>query len=133
MQESCSGSYRDTNSSHTEETKGLLENTDRVELKNNGIVAILKGFIKTTDSQEDTLKYQVYSYKCLRWTHTGAMRLLQGMGPQQILGPQYILVSGRHRAITNPDPGIDDIMLLEVIANPERLSAMDIFAKAISK
>jgi hypothetical protein len=40
-------------------------------------------------------------------------------------------VSGRHRAITNPDPGIDDIMLLEVLDNPEHLSAIDIFAKAL--
>ena len=50
----------------------------------------------------------------LRWSHSVALRLLQGASVPQILGAGWFLVGGAHRAAWHPFPGVDAPVLAEV-------------------
>jgi hypothetical protein len=68
-----------------------------------------------------------HKYKRLRWGMIPAQLVIQGASPQALLGDKFILLRGAHRPPYHPLPGMDDVTIVQVSENPDRLGVEDIF------
>lgn len=75
----------------------------------------------------DGLAAFAYSAIRLIWTHDSAMRLLQGMTVQSILGPSWLVLAGSPTLFGDPRPGFRKPTLVDVVDNPKSWSLEQIF------
>ncbi len=80
-----------------------------------------------TQHVKGALKWQQHKYNVLRWNLVTAQLMLQGASAQMLLGDEFILLRGEHRAPMSPLPGMDNVTIVQVLDNPDRLGAQDIF------
>jgi hypothetical protein len=120
--------------------EGTREVGPRHPIKNQGIVVAYLyelgrqvGSVATTDSKclhisaPTGLMVQVYAARWMCWSHAGAMRLLHGVHPRDILGPEWLLIRGSHRVTGHPSPGVDAPVLAKVLQNPSDLPPEEVF------
>lgn len=100
---------------------GLYGMSDRV-----GNTAVPKGECLQLTTSEG-LEVLVFAARRMRWTHAGAMRLLQGMNPKDILGPQWLVINGSPTPPGSPSPGIAMPILAKVLKNPLGIPPEEVF------
>ena len=59
-------------------------------------------------------KVAVYAGEQLLWTHAGEMRVLQGVGPRDVLGSTWVIVNGTPTVPGDPSPGIREPILAKI-------------------
>jgi len=103
------------------EAKRLLDHPDglgsNAEIYRNGIhVANLRGrdggrLHRAEYRDADTFGYYVVGYCELRWTHAGALMLMQGATVLDVLGPRLVMLEAEHRPQHHPIPGAENVVL----------------------
>lgn len=145
MQENSHAGDESPHARDGEEADGFLERTHGVELElcnQNVVVARLYGMFhrvgNTTfpdkpghllyrDAASCILEVGVYHARRLRWSHAGAMRLLQGVTPPGVLGTNWVIAAGTATPVGDPRPGIAQPILLKVKSNPANYTPEEVF------
>lgn len=92
-------------------------------------VALLRGslgscFMATEDGE---LSWVVRSFKELIWGHTAALLRLEGAAPQALLGEDRLLVKSLDRPVYASVPGHDDVWVVFLQSNPQKLPLEEVF------
>ena len=100
-----------------------------MSIENQGmVVARLYGLEGSgKEVSKDGLELQVFTAHRMRWSHSGAMRLLQGIHPPDVLGPGWIILNGEHTPPGSVSPGMSKPALAKVLKNPSGVSNEEIF------
>lgn len=132
MQTRSSGSNLSSGSIRGGQGDGFLEDSDRVTLNNGDKhVATLVSRLSVSEWGSDELACTAYHFEHLFWTDFAAILSLQGATTSQLLGPGMVLVKGKARPVYDPQPGFNDVVVLQIIDNPGGLDALSITKKWI--
>jgi len=138
MQEVLHESVQSSGARIGNEADGLLESPAEVTITHCGLeMARLWGLstqvgslmlpVGSSLSLPCGVELQLYAAERLYWTHTGAMRLLHGMTPRDVLGPEWIIINGVTTRPGDPSPGIRMPILARVLGNPSGTAFEEVF------
>jgi hypothetical protein len=140
MQEADDGRDGGADPAASGETEGVLERADdlkahdSVHIDRDGrCVATLIDLEEIGEVQEmQGVVWRRLRFRELRWGHGAFLAILAG-GQRYALFPPYLLTGGRQRPAYAPQPGMDDVRLVEILRNPEGLSPLELFIQTVKK
>jgi hypothetical protein len=111
----------------------VLAHTDDVEIGRDGLlIATLTQHKSTEQFCQNGVEWLRHKYGGLTWSQAATMMALTGHSIGLLLYP-YMLLRGKQRMTYSPRPGLDDVEVAEVLANPAGLSPLDLFKIFVSK
>lgn len=78
------------------------------------------------NGEEKEIVWRRWRSRRLVWSHTQALLFLQGMSLHDLLKP-YCLLAFELRAPVDPEPGLDNVVIAELVACPPDLGYEDVF------
>jgi hypothetical protein len=113
-------------------TQGLLEGANEVEIVQQGRVMARMLDLSSCRSIKGNhqVSMRLFMARRLIWSHAGSMCILQGMPLSMVLGPSWVVLSGRPTPLGDPLPGLYEPILADVFDNPEQKSPEEIFSSA---
>ncbi len=110
----------------------VLENPDRVTLcRGNHFIATCIGCSYFVFCDED-ITCTIRKVRSLNWSHFSGLRLLQGGTLAQLLGP-YVVLAFERRPVFDPQPGLDRVVLVDVVLRRTTLEGADLYAALLEK
>ena len=92
-----------------------LEGSNRVASDSSGV------------TWKDRFAVKLHYYNRLYWHHKAALLLAQGATVQDVLGPKWIVVDGKGKPDWHPRPGLEPVLMAEVVSNQGGLPTEYIF------
>lgn len=130
MQEKSDEGHQGAQQPKGQEARGVLESPEELTVTAAGVPVAT--FREPTVSHpfsrtKEGMNWLVHRYKELLWNQVPAQLMLQGASAQVLLGGEYILLRGEHRAPFHPQQGMDNVTVVQVLDNPRKLDIEQTF------
>jgi len=127
MQENADGRNKDASTPNAKASERVLEDPRQIE-RDGKLVATLYDLISSFEPDEnDGLIWRKFLYRRLMWSPLSAILKLQGATLQNLLGPNFLVLKGTHFPAYYEQPGMENVELVEIIANPNNRTPLDVF------
>lgn len=131
MQAKDDDSNQRADTANADPATGVLEGPSTVTILQEGKeIAVLRDIEQAQKDSSGSLVWVRYKCGSLDWSHLAAQLRLQGAVMQDLLGPAFVVLRGRHRPDYAPRPGLDDVEIVHVLENPDDLLPPAIFEEA---
>jgi hypothetical protein len=131
VQATNDGSDQAARAPSSNQGKGVLESTDQLEIKRDGalICTLHKCLCRGPLWHDEDATWRRSIYRELLWSQRSAQLILMGVGTQDLMFPEYLILQASHRAVYHPRPGAEFVEVAQITANPKGLDALALFAR----